>query len=79
MTTKNTQKIPEFETLDDAQEWLVDTVDDPCIDNFRFAYLDDEKQIDAYAQIKEGGCCGFFDKDVIVDKRLAQIGCNYGH
>ena len=72
-------KIPEFDTKEDAFAWLRDIVDDPCIDNFRFAFDDDLVAINAYDEAHYNGCCGSADRRVIVAGRLAQVGCNYGH
>jgi hypothetical protein len=62
-----------------AEEWMLEQVDDSCVDNYRFAYLDDPLQMQAYGLAQESGCCGFFDEEVIVNERRATIGCNYGH
>lgn len=69
----------EFDTYEDAEEWMKDEVDDLCIDGFRFAYQDDPEAVYLYEEIRDNGCCGFFDEDIIVSGKLAQIGCNYGH
>jgi hypothetical protein len=54
-------------------------VDDPCVDNERFAYVDEPLALVKYYDQQERGCCGSFDADIIVDGRKAVIGCNYGH
>lgn len=68
-----------FETKEDAFDWMEQEVDDSCIDNHRFAYLDEENDMITYDNIQSTGCCGFFDMEVIVDGKSAMIGCNYGH
>ena len=70
---------PTFKTKEDAYVWLDDQVDDPCIDNYRFAFKDDEAMMKIYDEQAEGGCCGIADYNVIVDGREATVGCNYGH
>jgi hypothetical protein len=68
-----------FNTEVEAFEWLEQEVDDPCVDNYRFAHIDDEEAMMKYEQTREGGCCGFYDTEVIVNGKVAMIGCNYGH
>ena len=68
-----------FKTKEDAFDWMEVQVDDPCVDNYRFAYLDDENEMITYENLQATGCCGFFDVEIMVDGRLATIGCNYGH
>lgn len=70
---------PHFDTEQAAFDWMIETVDDPCIDNQRFAFEDDHKAICEYAQQEIDGCCGKFDANIIVNDMLAVIGCNYGH
>ena len=50
-----------------------------CIDNTRFAYLDNPEEMEDYENSQEEGCCGFFDMEILVAGRKATIGCNYGH
>lgn len=68
-----------FATREEAEEWMGREVDDPCVDNERYAYLDDDLARARYYDQQDQGCCGFFDADIIVDGRPAMIGCNYGH
>lgn len=69
----------DFESKDAAFDWLEKKVDDPCMDNYRFAFEDDDKQMQAYEQSKLDGCCGFWDEKISINGRAARIGCNYGH
>lgn len=74
--------IPEFPTFDTYQEaiqWMEDEVDDPYIDNERFAFCDDHEATLKYEAQIESGCCGSFDRKVSINGRLGLIGCNYGH
>jgi hypothetical protein len=73
------QPVPSFNTLKEANEWMENKVDDPCIDNYRFAYDGDEEASKNYDEVQRHGCCGSFDRRVMVAGRLATIGCNYGH
>ena len=50
-----------------------------CIDNYRFAYVDDETAMFLYHEAQADGCCGGFDEKVLVNGKEAMIGCNYGH
>lgn len=68
-----------FETEEQAWTWMYEQVDDPCVDNDRFAYYDDDAALAKYEEAYEGGCCGVFDADVEINGRLAMIGCNFGH
>lgn len=72
-------QIPSFASQQDAGEWMYDQVDDPCVDNYRFAFLDDAEAVTKYEEQRGDGCCGFFDQHVTINGRLAKIGCNYGH
>lgn len=70
---------PSFATEAEAFEWLFGMVDDPCIDNERFAYLDDDAALAKYDEAILHGCCGQDDYEVVVNGRPATIGCNSGH
>lgn len=70
---------PTFNTLDEAWAWLDEHVGDPCVDNYRFAYIDDVDAMTKYQEKQEAGCCGSCDVTIIVDGKVATIGCNYGH
>ena len=70
---------PNFETAEAAGTWMESEVDDPCTDNFRFAFEDDDAAMAKYDARKDSGCCGAFDAEIVVAGRLARIGCNYGH
>jgi hypothetical protein len=72
-------KIPEFEDLTAANEWMEDTVNDPCIDNFRATPTSDDDGMIKYDMIRNSGCCGFFDDFVLIGGIEWFIGCNYGH
>ena len=68
-----------FISLEAAWEWVEAMVDDPCVDNYRFTYVDDPIGESLYESISLEGCCGFFDEEIMINGRLAKIGCNYGH
>ncbi len=68
-----------FAAYRDAQNWMLDSVDDQYADNDRFAFLDDPAAMFSYGVRKDQGCCGSFDAEVTVGGRKAVIGCNYGH
>ena len=70
---------PTFNTKQDAADWMYAQVGDDCVDNYRFAYHDDADACLAYEEAVNHGCCGFFDREVIIAGRHADIGCNYGH
>ena len=74
-----TEPTPSFESYREAYNWMMDGVDEPCVDNFRFAHQDDFIEMEKYLFDKAGGCCGSFDSDVFVGGVLCTIGCNYGH
>ena len=71
--------MKKFDIEVEAVEWVTEYVDDPCVDNERFAFLDDEEAMRAYEIRKDSGCCGDFDALVLVGGREATVGCNYGH
>jgi hypothetical protein len=70
---------PTFDSYEEAKDWMVAEIDDHCIDNYRFAFNDDEAAVRVYEDLKAKGCCGSFDQEVIVAGRAAFIGCNFGH
>jgi hypothetical protein len=69
----------EFDSETAAFDWLEEKCNDPCIDNYRFAYADEESAKDGYYAKLLKGCCGFADVPIMVGGRQAFIGCNYGH
>lgn len=73
------EDIETFATREEAIEVMCDRLDDPCIDNIRFAYLDDVEGMHSYEEAREHGCCGSSDTCVRIGDRLAMVGCNYGH
>jgi hypothetical protein len=73
------QNMPCFATKEEAFEWMVEKVDDPYIDNYRFAFVDDMEQAAEYEEKADSGCCGSADYDIMVGGRRALVGCNYGH
>lgn len=73
------EPILEFGSVEEAYEWMVNLIDDGCIDNYRFAFQNDKEGMDKYERQYNDGCCGSFDEEVKVNGRLATIGCNYGH
>jgi hypothetical protein len=54
-------------------------IDDPCMDNFRFAALDKPGDMRRYRDRRASGCCGSSDNIVMIHGRKFIIGCNYGH
>lgn len=68
-----------FASEAEAAQWMYDTIDDSCNDNYRFAYEYDDKAVLAYDEAIDEGCCGKFDAEIIVNGHHAMIGCNYGH
>jgi hypothetical protein len=79
MRYNNQIQIPFFSTEEEAFEWMEQEVDDPCTDNYRFAYTDDDESVYKFYLQEEQGCCGSFSMIVCVNGRDALIGCNYGH
>lgn len=75
----NTKPLPEFDSIQEAQVWMDEMVDDPCVDGGRLALLADEYAMDEYWKIHAEGCCGFFDEVVLIKGETYMIGCNYGH
>ncbi len=71
--------MKKFNTEEEAIAWAVEYVDDPCVDNERFVFDGDIEGMERYDAKVRDGCCGEFDANVIVDGRLARVGCNYGH
>lgn len=71
--------IPDFPNIEVATEWMYEKINDPCVDNERFAYCDDPESLGTYDEQEHNGCCGFFDADITILGRAARIGCNYGH
>ena len=70
-----------FTTEKDAADWMfeMELAGEECIDNYRFAFEDDLDAVSKYMTAAQDGCCGGYDGKVLVDGRVALIGCNYGH
>jgi hypothetical protein len=68
-----------FDSFDEAIEWMRDIVDDQCISNIRYSYADDDIGMEKFMEIESAGCCGSIDYGIVVNGRVAIIGCNYGH
>lgn len=66
-----------FTTVEDAQKWFFTEIEElDFVDNFRFAFCDN---MDEYEKLRNDGCCGFIDIEVLVGGRVYCMGCNYGH
>jgi hypothetical protein len=50
-----------------------------CSDNFRLAKEDVCEEVRCYKLKRSNGCCGYFDKKIIVNKTAYLVGFNYGH
>jgi hypothetical protein len=51
-----------------------------CVDNLRWAEVDDPEQMKAFRKAAEEGCCGSFSGQVVgPDGKKYVVGCNYGH
>ncbi len=70
-----------FDTKKQAEADMFQDIGDYCIDNCRFAYLNDPEALAQYGRQYKDGCCGFYDKMIFVGPNhwAALIGCNYGH
>ena len=79
--SEENQQLKSFANEKDAQEWMfnVQLEDENFIDNYRFAYVDDETAMFLYHEAQADGCCGGFDEKVLFNLKEAMIGCNYGH
>lgn len=69
----------EFDSLDEAIDWMINQHDDGTLDNIRYYYTDNNQNSKDYEEKFEKGCCAFFDKEVIINGRVCVIGCNFGH
>lgn len=78
MTTKI---LKTFYSEKEASDWMYNeaVVDEEYIDNYRFAFQDEHWSMSAYSKALSEGCCGYFDEEIMVNGRLATIGCNFGH
>lgn len=81
-------KMPPVESYGPLAGWLqsqlddmVREVDDPAVDNLRWAEKSVSRQRRAYYRAKASGCCGSEDREVTHPEtgRVFLIGCNYGH
>jgi len=68
-----------FANVTDAFAWMEQEVDDPFIDNRRSASLSDPEAMRQYGEARLNGCCGSFDRLVLVQGDWTLIGCNFGH
>lgn len=49
------------------------------MDNYRVARAGNEKEVKAYKEAADSGCCGFFDEMFWCDGEIVLYGFNYGH
>ena len=69
-----------FTSIERAFAWLEKTNRDNCYDQHRIVYADElNSNGKEYYEIYQKGCCGSDDTTVIINGRLAFIGCNFGH
>jgi hypothetical protein len=54
-------------------------INDPCMDNFRFADASEPGDMKRYKRRVRQGCCGSHDTTVTIRGKVFWIGCNYGH
>lgn len=56
-------------------------INDSCMDNFRIADLSNTKEVEAYGEARQNGCCGSCDVKIEHYKsgRAFMFGFNYGH
>lgn len=59
----------------------IEVTDYSNADRYRFAPKGDEQLVDGYRQIKQSGCCGFFDTTLkgSPSGEVYLFGFNYGH
>jgi len=69
----------DFDSIRDALIWMEEDESFDCVDNLRYANLNNERELVDYEQQYLSGCCGSYDAIVRIDKKLYIIGCNYGH
>jgi hypothetical protein len=50
-----------------------------CADSLRAAWVGDAATEAWYADIRDGGCCGFVDREVLVEGVPFLVGFNHGH
>ena len=55
--SEENQQLKSFSNEQDAQEWMfnVELEDESCIDNYRFAYVDDENAMFSYYEAQADG------------------------
>lgn len=71
--------MEKFTCKQDAMDWLYESVHDNCVDNYRFANVENSDEVEAYERLQERGCCGSYDTVVMIGEDITMIGCNYGH
>ena len=69
----------DFDSVEDAFDWLNNKADDSCIDNERFSFVHDYRAMAEYDRREANGCCGSLDEDITIRGVPAKIGLNYGH
>lgn len=68
-----------FNSREEATKWMLKSVRDLCVDNYRFADENNPQEVAKYNDRQERGCCGSFDEVVLINNVRTMIGCNYGH
>ena len=72
--------LRKFKSEKEARKWMYEFLKgQECFDNDRFAFIADKIQMAQYEEQQRYGCCGSFDKHIIVGNKKAIIGCNFGH
>lgn len=72
-----TKHIPEFSTEEEAETWMLESLDVEEIDWYRFAYIDDITAMKQYNALRNNGEGKPFDEEVYINNVLATIGCHY--
>lgn len=60
-------------------ERMIEDLDEPCLDNVRFAASNSRREMRRYRRQQSNGCCGSHDEEVSICGKKFWIGCNYGH
>lgn len=65
-----------FTTVEDDDDH---PINDPCVDNWRYARADNADEVAAFEDAERDGCCGFFNTEIECDGTTIMLGFNYGH
>jgi hypothetical protein len=68
------------EDVEEIQAFIDNEIKDlECVDNIRVALSSNPESVLLYEEARGNGCCGYMDKELVINNKTYLVGCNYGH